>query len=210
MVREEEGPSGRGPRRPAGARAAAQRHCLEEGEHGQVGTSAGGGDHDMRSAVTASTRSALPRLRPGGGRGRNGREVDGGDPPAAFREPDRVAPFAGGQVQRPPGCRLRGLPGDHRVGGCRPDEVTGVVAAVPSGGVHGTDCGNLPAPRGADLRCYRLVTVCCPRFGGCAPVASGASVVLSPMGTTAGRGGALPRTCRRATTEERARTSVGR
>ena len=71
------------------------------------------------------------RGQPGGPGEAGGGEVHRGDLPAALGEPDRVAPLAGAQVDRPPGWQRGHFLGDEAVRAGAPDQVRARVALVP-------------------------------------------------------------------------------
>ena len=83
-----------------------------------------------RSSASACTQSTC-RSRPRACRSWRARplsrpdqgEVDGGDLPAALGQPERVAPLAGGQVDRPARRQPGQLRGDELVGRRRPDQL---------------------------------------------------------------------------------------
>jgi hypothetical protein len=64
-------------------------------------------------------------------------EVDGGDPPAAACEPDRVATLARRQVERASGWQAGQLGLHELVGAGRPHQVARAVPLVPGRSIHG-------------------------------------------------------------------------
>src|SRR5690606_28084063 len=61
----------------------------------------------------------------------DGGDVDGGDPPAAFGQPDRVAALAAAQVQGGAGRQAVGLADQQRVDPAGPDLLAVAVEAFP-------------------------------------------------------------------------------
>ena len=67
---------------------------------------------------------------------RHVREVDAGHLPPLLGEPDRVAAFAAGEIERPPGRQAGRLGDEEPVRLRRPQQLAAGVAAVPVLGSH--------------------------------------------------------------------------